>query len=214
MFFAKMKGYDPRSLMPDVLSFSEEAGRIYRLVQSKLHEELSKDYACYHVRLGDFLTMCNSIENAGTDSEIHKKVPSTIETAQKFACAVTPEDLRSIIQSVGLPALVMSDNPKMLDEILPQLPVRSVTSDWVTRAVEQFLPSNASENDHQLFSLVVEEQLCAESSIAFLNRFSTVSLRVKILRNGRRFVFWRKNLWETQFYGLLQATKVRGGMLN
>jgi hypothetical protein len=216
MFFAKMTGYDPRSLMPDVLSFSEEAEKIYRSVQSKLHEEFgsSKNYACYHVRLGDFLTMCDSINNAGTDSEIHKKVPSTIETAQKFACAVTPEDLRSVVESVGLPALVMSDNPNILNKILPTLPVRTLTSDWVNRAVEQFLPSNTSENDHQLFSLVVEEQLCAESSIAFLNRFSTVSLRIKILRNGRRFVFWRRNLWETQFYGLLQATKVRGGMFN
>jgi hypothetical protein len=158
--------------------------------------------------------MCDSINNAGTDSEIHKKVPSTIETAQKFACAVTPEDLRSVVESVGLPALVMSDNPNILNKILPTLPVRTLTSDWVNRAVEQFLPSNTSENDHQLFSLVVEEQLCAESSIAFLNRFSTVSLRIKILRNGRRFVFWRRNLWETQFYGLLQATKVRGGMFN
>lgn len=197
MFFSNLHGLDTRLLMPYVLSMNDRAENIFKHIKARLHEELgSSHYGCFHFRHGDFLSMCNTIETADTESEIYKVSPGTIRTAQEFLCSVSFEELKLALLSYGSPAFVMSDNPAIVQRELATLPLKTVTSDWVRRQIKEFLPLDTIHrgNDLDMYALLVEEELCAEAKVSVLNRFSTVSQRITSLRRCEGFSYWRKNM--------------------
>jgi hypothetical protein len=58
LFFAKVEGVDPRKLMPDVMQLSNGAAELSKQVKDKFVREIgTSNYACYHVRLGDYASM-------------------------------------------------------------------------------------------------------------------------------------------------------------
>jgi hypothetical protein len=114
------------------------------------------------------------------------------QTAQIFLCYVTPEKLASAIVKNGYPALIMSDNPSELTEMLSGLSMKTLTSEWVAQAVKELVEGEISHAALALFSLIVEQELCSDARVAVLSRFSTVSQRVISLRRGEGYQYWRK----------------------
>lgn len=203
MFFNNIEGINPRELMPDVISMSPSTKQVYDIVKNKLEEKLGTDnYACYHVRLGDFATMCDVLENPERNLEVSKHLPSSyLRTAQEFACAVSPDELRVALVKNGYPSLIMSDSPDQLVEALSDSNIKYVTSTWVTETVlevlqqrqqEQLFAPPTTTHALQLYSLIVDQELCSHAQYAVLNRFSTVSQRVISLRRGSKFDYWTR----------------------
>jgi len=190
LFFANLADADPSKLMPDVMQPSKKVTKIYDTVKASFLSAIgSSEYACYHVRLDDFVSMCNKVENP----EKHPEVSSWfVNTAKDFKCVVTPEELAFTIEEKGYPALVMSDNPSELKETLNTLTLKTLTSDWVKQTVEALLPE-ASFSEIQLLSLIIDQALCSDAKIALLNKFSTVSKRVVSLRRGKDSEYWKKD---------------------
>lgn len=61
MFFADIRRVDKYTLATYVTSLSNSAYDMYEVIQNKLYGQLgSKDYTCFHVRLGDFIEVCSS----------------------------------------------------------------------------------------------------------------------------------------------------------
>ena len=206
MFFANIKSIDGRKLIPDVMRLSDGAESIYQSMRSKLIDKLgSSHFACFHVRMGDFVDMCHDIKT--TD-----KAPGTTKTAQRFSCAVTLMELKTAMQFLGLPALVMSDDPAALQATLDSLSLKYVTSDWVTQAVIRRTAATTSSEERNVLSLLVEQQLCADADISLLNRFSTVSLRVRYLRRQLDYVYWSKRVIKDLLWmGLGKITALESG---
>jgi len=194
LFFANLLGINPRELMPDVMLLSEEAAGLYQRVKDKFVSELgTSEYACYHVRLGDFASMCHTLEYPDQSPEIASTFPASyLQTAQEFSCSVSPHELSLEIIKNGYPSLIMSDNPLELQETLSTIPLPTLTSDWVSQVVKESLEHDTTNSELQLFSLLVDQQLCADAKLAVLNRFSTVSQRVLSLRRGEDYEFWRR----------------------
>ena len=117
---------------------------------------------------------------------------SYFQTAREFICSVTPELLAATVEKNGYPALIMSDNPSELTETLSGLSMKTVTSDWVARAVKESMEGEISHGEVELFSLIVDQELCSDAKFAKLNRFSTVSQRVISLRRDEGYEYWRK----------------------
>jgi hypothetical protein len=153
---------------------------------------ITTDYACYHVRLGDFAEMCDVVENADEKIAIKAFSDKWLREVQEFSCSVSKDQLKSEILKNGLPAFVMTDNPKELTGTLRDLPVPVIASDWIDQAVRKYAAPGTSDWDMQLLSLIIDQHLCAESKYAVLNRFSTVSQHVVSLRRGEDMEFWKK----------------------
>jgi len=191
LYFANLNGVRPRELMPDVMTLSEETEEVYRSVKNKFVDEFgAADYGCYHVRLGDFTEMCKELENPAEGSKLFPS--SYLRTAQEFACSVTPEELVIALEENGYPAFIMSDNAKKLDDALTKVTLKTLTSDWVAQAVRESIRREISSSDLQLFSLIIDQELCSDAKLAVLNRFSTVSQRVISLRRGKDYKYWKR----------------------
>ena len=54
------------------VQFTPSALAILNVIKAKMHEKFSgRDYACYHVRLDDFLPMCRSLNDRGDSLSLH-----------------------------------------------------------------------------------------------------------------------------------------------
>ena len=115
-----------------------------------------------------------------------------VNAVKEFKCVVTPEELAFTIEEKGYPALVVSDNPSELKELLTTLNVKTLTFKWVEQTVKAPLPHEASLRKIQPLSLIIDQALCSDDKIALINAFGTVSKRVVSLRQGKYFEYWKK----------------------
>lgn len=193
LYFAGLNGVDIRAILPDVLQTTASVDALVRSIQRDLVQELgSSEYACFHVRLGDFVDMCTTMTNLDRESSVSQTVSSSyLNTFAKFSCVLRPNEVAAFIRSKNLPAFVMSDSPEELQLTLNEVPVRAVSSDWTDKLIRSNMAGDTSDAELQALSLLVDQQLCADSTYAFLNRFSTVSQRVLSLRRRRDFEFFR-----------------------
>jgi hypothetical protein len=195
MFFANLKGLKPRDLMPDVMKFSEESLDAFTSIKAKFETEIgSTRYGCYHVRLGDFTEMCDALQHPENHPDVSRSISTSyLRTAQEFACSVPQEQLVATLRAKGYPAFIMSDNAAQLREVLSGLGLKYLTSEWVAQAVrDHFQHRTISDSEMQLYSLLMDQELCSQAEVAVLNRFSTVSQRVVGLRRFRHFEFWMR----------------------
>ena len=196
-----MKGVDPRKLMPDVMHVTDEVEELYKMVKERFLAHLGaavssstseNGYACYQVRLGDFESVCNIVDDPNkAPTEYYRK------TAKEYACAVQPAELLGALVEQGYPAFIMSDNSSKLMDVLQQVPSSSlpwVTSDWIAEIIQELLQHEVTKDELDLLSLIVDQKICSESQIAVLNKFSTVSQRVVSLRRGEdeNVRYWKK----------------------
>lgn len=193
LFYAALNGVNVRDIVPDVLQTSPEVEKVVRAVRRDLVQALgSSEYACYHVRMGDFEEMCAAMANWNSDSTVSKHVTSSyLRTFSEYSCILEPDEVADMIRRENLPAFIMSDSPEKLKSTLNELPVRAVTSDWTFNAIRAHTPETTSEHEMDVLSLLIDQRLCADSTYAFLNRFSTVSQRVLSLRRRKGFQYFK-----------------------
>ena len=181
---------DPRSQMKKTLALTESVLKQVQAVQQALHSELgSAKYSCYHVRQGDFAKMCPGIENPTSYKNV--EISDWLkENAQEYQCLVGNDDLKAALQIDPRPALILSDNPKALQDAIDSSPNKAVTSSWVYNVTKA--TSKMTGNNLDILSLIIDQTLCVEADVAILNRFSTVSQRVANIRNEKGVKYWKK----------------------
>jgi len=86
----------------------------------------------------------------------------------------------------------MTDSPSDIKDATANLP-NTLTSAWVSQKVEEYAPGNLSTGEVKLFSLLLEQRLCSDATVAVLNRFSTASQRIKSLRKSKDYEYWNAN---------------------
>ena len=87
---------------------------------------------------------------------------------------MSPAEVKDEILSLGLPAIVMTDDVNAVEETLNNQ-VGTVSSGWVKQIIADELWQGTIKAEQELMSLVFEEELCANAKVAVLNKFSTVS---------------------------------------
>ena len=190
LYFVNMK-YNARFvdrfvLMNGALKLSDKAAKTYDKVKLHLQEKFGQSaYACYHIRLGDFVPFCNRISQNHTLNEFYEGM---LRKGKK--CAVTPDDLVSAITDVGLPALIMTNDMTAIKDKLKTVAMATASSEWVYQKVAENLPFGMNEAEYQLLSVLIEQELCAEAEYSRFNAFSTYSKRIQAKRNGAPYDFW------------------------
>lgn len=111
-------------------SLSEHANEAYRTIREKLNNQLrTKDYTCFHVRLGDFVEMCSS--------EKISNIPYYRKPKDEgFACLTPLDQVKEAIISNKGPAFIMSANIEIIKSVLPDSNI-FVTSEWVKESITQ-----------------------------------------------------------------------------
>jgi len=196
LYFVNMKNnarfVDNFVLMNGALKLSDNAGKTYDKVKLHLQEKFGQSaYACYHVRLGDFVPFCNSISQNPTTIKYYAGL-----LGQGKKCAVTPDDLVSAITDVGLPALIMTNDMTPIKDYLKTVAMATASSEWVYQKVAEHLPFGMNEAEYQLLSLLIEQELCAEAEYSRFNAFSTYSKRIQAKReaSGAPYDFWLQDV--------------------
>jgi len=212
MFFADVKGVDKYELMPEVVSLSEFALKTYGSIKTQLQEKLGdKEYNCFHVRLGDFESMCSAVRSGKSSIPFYNNL-----NKQGFQCAVSAEKVKTAVEFYNKPVFIMTDNATSLfsgDDFSSSLPI--VTSEWVQETIAEELSLSKSsslstsdadvdadaDNDKRtttlnkaekdLLTLIMEQELCKDAKHVVLNRFSTVSRRINYLREEKDVSYWR-----------------------
>ena len=219
LYFANIKNnatwIDNFVLMNGALKLSDKAAKTYDTVKLHLHEKLGQStYACYHVRLGDFVSFCDEVSQSKNPRYAY--FASLLD--QNYKCAVSADDLVSAITDVGLPSLIMTNDMTLIEDKLKTLAMATTSSEWVQKKVSEHLPFGMNEAENQLLSLLIEQELCAEAEYSRLNRFSTYSKRIEYKRkaSGAPFDHWSLNVKGTDPNGTGAKTTeglVGGGML-
>ena len=172
--------------MNGALKLSDKAAKTYDKVKLHLQEKFGQSaYACYHIRLGDFVPFCNRISQNHTLNEFYEGM---LRKGKK--CAVTPDDLVSAITDVGLPALIMTNDMTAIKDKLKTVAMATASSEWVYQKVAEHLPFGMNEAEYQLLSVLIEQELCAEAEYSRFNAFSTYSQRIQAKRKGAPYDFW------------------------
>jgi hypothetical protein len=170
------------------VEFSPSALQIWNVVEAKVQEKFrGREYACYHVRLDDFLPMCRSLKDQGRSPYYEELLE------EGYKCYVSPEEAKDEMLSLGLPAIVMTDDATTVEETLENQ-VETVSSGWVKRIIEDEVQEGTNKAEQELMSLLFEEELCAKAKVAVLNKFSTVSDRIASMRSasGKSYSHWKE----------------------
>ncbi len=190
LFFATLKEAEPRQLMLETLALTELVQTHLQDIREVFHSELgSANYSCYHVRQGDFALMCEGIEKpyANNTVEVSEWLRAT---AREYQCFVGNDDLKVELLADPRPALVLSDNPKALQDAIDSSSTKAVTSQWIFNVTKT--TSKMTGMELNILSLIVDQTLCAEADVALLNRFSTVSQRVAYVRKEKGVRYWKR----------------------
>lgn len=193
MFYGPKKGGKQPAEKPiqNTLSLSSKVRAVVNKIHDALVRELgTADYSCYHVRQGDFVEMCHKLSSS--DPKVLRYIPKWFaKTGKEYLCLVTAEDLSRELEAVNRPALLLSDNPASMQSAIDGFPKKIVTSSWVSNATKEISQMEGSELS--LFSLIVDQELCAAAHTAVLNKFSTVSGRIGSLRGPENTRAWKAN---------------------
>jgi len=172
----------------DIFRLSEKAQRAYNAVKRQLTEKLGQtQYACYHVRLGDFIPMCEELkEMKGNPSFQYWN--EMLEQGHK--CALTPDEVVMGVLSRSMPALLLSNDNPYVESRLEAASVASVSSKWVQDRLAEERPLGMNEAEFEVLTMLIEQQLCGEAEYALLNKFSTFSARIKAIKRGVGYEYW------------------------
>eukprot|EP00548_Thalassiothrix_antarctica_P001241 CAMPEP_0194143262 /NCGR_PEP_ID=MMETSP0152-20130528/12443_1 /TAXON_ID=1049557 /ORGANISM="Thalassiothrix antarctica, Strain L6-D1" /LENGTH=1068 /DNA_ID=CAMNT_0038842585 /DNA_START=431 /DNA_END=3637 /DNA_ORIENTATION=- len=201
MFFADIKGVDKYALSSEVVSLTEYAQKTYSSIKTQLQEKLGdQEYNCFHVRLGDFVSMCSTVDQGKSNIPFYNNL-----IKQGFQCAVSAEKVISAVTHHNKPVFIMTDNSTSLfnaGDFSSSLPI--VTSEWVQEMIAEELSLSSFMNtddydkrktlnkaEADLMNLIIEQELCKDAKHAVLNRFSTVSRRISYLRDDKAVSYWR-----------------------
>lgn len=199
MFFSNIRtGKDKWQELVDTIVPSDYTARILHDVKVKLQQYFAQEeYACYHVRVGDFVSMCQSTKQHGVDSEsVFHKWKGLLER-QGFKCLVTTDEIISAIATLGFSAVILSnDNTTIIEGDSSIKELKILSSGWIHQSILEFSPAGTSQVELDILSLIIEQELCADSKISILNKFSTVSKRIESMRKnkGKPTFHWSDNL--------------------
>lgn len=199
MFFSKTWGLDKFEAMNTFLELSDTAQGVLMQVKTNLHTILgSKTYACVHVRKGDFSSMCQSVASGDTSSWYYKQL-----LEEGYSCYVAETEMVNVLREVTMPLLILSDDIQAIESILSRLPNRHITSREVEIATSQHVANGTSETFLHLYSMLMEQELCARGDLIILNKFSTASRRIEYLSANHKpskLLHWKTGIqWEVMF---------------
>lgn len=142
------------------------------------------NYTCMHMRLGDFIPMCNADSNMSTWID-HLR-------AQGFNCSVTSDLIRRALKQSGDKYILLISNdipaavelfPKENDKLL-------FTSTNIMDIVQKRL-SMVRKTAVEVMAAVVEQEICSAASQVWLNRYSTFSAGVTTMRKSMEGInYW------------------------
>ena len=139
-------------------------------------------FGCMHIRLGDFSALCSTRRN-NNDSRV-----AWIHSirAKGFNCAVTSDIVLAATQHVinnGMSLLLLSDD---IENAMSYVNMKHsmLTSHHIAELVQSKLP-NMPEGLLGALSAVVEQHTCAAAHEVWLNRFSTFSAGIMIIRTTK-----------------------------
>lgn len=137
---------------------------------------------CVHLRYTDFNDVCNRFENS--ENPFYKRMKD-----QGYVCMLSDEEVQNIVNksSHSGQVLLATDDPKRV-EALSINNTKILTSKHIEIEVKNLLPLGSHDFLGAAQSLV-EQQICSQSETAVLNRLSTFSLNINILRD-RKGVKW------------------------
>jgi len=158
--------FDPEIVHDLLLLMMKPTAMMQNLLKEFQHEHgIKKGYTCLHVRMKDFQKMCKEVSGGATSclprcSRIEKE-PGAIEDAVFIAT----DDIEA---------------PNMLAECMPP---KTVTS----KETEEFIRKKYSFTEQKIGVLVavLDQLVCSEAEILFINRMSTFSRSIDILRRER-----------------------------
>jgi len=106
LYFADLRNIDAREVTQHIILPSERSTTMYSKIKSDFLDTIgNEEYYCYHVRLGDFISMCEQMENPEQYPEMMASIPpSYLKTFHEYTCHVTPEILASTIIDKKYPA--------------------------------------------------------------------------------------------------------------
>ena len=199
MFFANLKtGKDKWVELVERIQPSDFTVKILENIKVKLKKEkfLQGEYACYHVRAGDFTSMCKSVKrnSLGSSQNSFDYWKSLLQ--QGFKCSLTHEEVVNAISALGLPAFIMSNGDTTKIEEDPKATKGVISSRWIYQSIVEFSPAGTSEGDLDILSLIIEQEICADAKLSILNIFSTVSKRMESIRRsrGKSSLYWSEKL--------------------
>lgn len=197
MYFNKLNtGVGRMKRLANSVQFTSGTKNVLHILRSKLQKQFGQQrYACYHMRLGDFTSMCGRLESntKGLPKDFFAWFIKLIEE-QGMKCSVTAEEVLETITFLGLPALVLSNDVGAIKDKLQTEAIKMISSEWVQSAIAEVLPESMNDSEMDLLNLVVEQELCADADVSILNAFSTVSKRISQRAESKKHVtyFWNK----------------------
>lgn len=185
MFFANMESKINKW---EQVALRHNIWKTYNVIKLKLQDKLGQEeYACYHIRLGDFVSICSTIDK-------HREtVPHWVKwIAEGYKCVVTAEEVNLAAVMLGMPTLVMSNSATAIEDYLDTDAIGMVSSEWVKEAILVELASGTNEAEQDILSLIFEQELCADAEVSILNKFSSVSERIDNMRKlrGKSSHYW------------------------
>ena len=158
--------FDPDIVHDLLLLMMRPTGMMEKLLHDFQREHaIQKSYTCLHVRMKDFQKMCKEVSGGDKGclprcSRIEQE-PGAIEDAVFIAT----DDIEA---------------PNMLSECMPP---KTVTS----KHTEEFIRKKYSFSEQKMGVLVavLDQLVCSEAEIIFINRMSTFSRSIDLLRRER-----------------------------
>jgi hypothetical protein len=175
MHFARLKEVGSYEEMAHILRLRPSIQSIVDQAKQQVTNELrTSKYGCYHMRQGDFREICAQLAAPEPTSFWAKPL------LKEFKCHVNIDDLSIELQKNERPALILTDNPLALQDVVDNSPMKAITSQWAAIATEKAALNTGT--DLSVLSLIMDQELCATADVAVLNKFSTVSLRIGSMR--------------------------------
>lgn len=169
------------------VGFSTFSKSLYGQVRELMKPRLPQGgFRCFHLRNDDFDQVCEDLKR--------KTAPAWYlqQSSLGFKCSVDSNQVHEELDAS--PTLVLSPEP-----IFGTMSRNVVRGTEVCAAIDKLLPShlkNATQDELESYQTVLcpvmQQQFCADAESVVLNRFSTFSLRIKTLREGKRSDFWRR----------------------
>ncbi|KAI8100270.1 hypothetical protein M9435_006755 [Picochlorum sp. BPE23] len=172
----------------NLLKPNTRLSRIQRMIEQQLS---LYPKVCIHLRFTDFEKVCSSFMT--TVNPFYKRMRE-----DGFSCMPSDHQIQSLIEEslVRGKTFLMTDDPNRLNGILRGVPRKSlVTSEDIQHELERIL-IHATKHKLSAFQSFVEQQICKRANLAILNRLSTFSISIDILRNHSGVVWQGEDLFK------------------
>ena len=197
MFKAHIKGL--HEFVSELQLLLQLQARVQKLVYSVKQTLLEKlgagdaGYSCVHVRLGDFVEVCKDLIVAAKQNRENSRPKEWVALVNSgYRCTKDVTVILSTVKSLGLPAIILTDDPTALEEasawkttVKESSGISIAPVSWTCREVVQVMSSwgwQWSNNTLMTMCAVVEQQLCIGAKKVKLSKMSTFSQRICIKR--------------------------------